>query len=67
MTIKDKILIYIYRKISLLENEKEQLRHQLMYQKLDSLDMYEIMRDDIRINAWNEFIDELFTIVINCK
>lgn len=67
MTIKDKLMIYIYRKLTELENEKDVLRQQLRYQPVDSLDMYEIMRNEIRISAWNEFIKELFNIVLNCK
>lgn len=67
MTLKDKLMIYIYRKTNQLEDERNQLRSQLRYQPVDSLDLYEIMRDDVRISAWKEFIDELFTVIINCK
>lgn len=67
MTIKDKIMIYIYRKINELEKEKEQLLYQRRYQPMDSLDMYELMRNEIRISVFNEFVQELFQIVINCK
>lgn len=67
MTIKDKLMVYIYRKMTQLENDKEEIKHQLRFQPMDSLDMYELMRNDIRINTWNEFVKELFEIVINCK
>lgn len=67
MTIKDKLMIYIYRKMTQLENDKEEIKNQLRFQPMDSLDMYELMRNDIRINTWNEFVKELFEIVINCK
>ena len=50
-----------------LEEEKESIRNQLRYQPMDSLDMYELMRNDVRISAWNEFIRDLFDIVFNCK
>lgn len=67
MTVRDKLMIYIYRKMNDLENEKETVRQQVRFQPMDSLDMYEVMRADIRINAWNEFIRDLFDIVLNCK
>ena len=50
-----------------LENEREQLRFQLRYQPLDSLDLYELMREDVRLSAWKEFVEELFAIIMNCK
>ena len=67
MTLRDKLMVYIYRKMSDLENEKESVRHQLRFQPMDSLDMYELMRNDVRISAWNEFLGDLFSIVLNCK
>lgn len=67
MTVRDKLMIYIYRKMNDLENEKETIRQQVRFQPMDSLDMYEVMRADIRINSWNEFMHELFEIVLNCK
>jgi len=67
MTLRDKLMIYIYRKMNELEEEKESIRNQLRYQPMDSLDMYELMRNDVRISAWNEFIRDLFDIVFNCK
>lgn len=67
MTIKDKLMIYIYRKMCSLEDEKKALQKQLRFQPMDSLDIYEHMRNEIRIDAWNEFVSELFDIVLNCK
>lgn len=67
MSLKDKLMIYIYRKSNELDDERNQLRYQLRYHPVDSLDLYEIMRDDVRISAWKEFVDELFNIIINCK
>ena len=67
MTIKDKLMMYVYRKTNEIENEKEELRRHLRYHPVNSLDMYEILRDEIRANAWKEFIDEIFAIIINCK
>ena len=67
MNLRDKLIVYIYQKMTKLENEKEQLHHHIRYQPLDSLDLYELMREDVRLSTWQEFIDELFSIVINCK
>lgn len=67
MSLKDKLMVYIYRKMTQLDNEKEVLRHQLRYQPLDSLDLYELMREDVRLSAWKEFVDELFAVIMNCK
>ena len=66
MTLKDKIILYIYNKGNELENEKETLKVQRRYQIMDSLDIYENMRAEIRVNAFNEFIQELFKIVMYC-
>lgn len=67
MSLKDKLMVYIYHKMTKLDNEKEQLRHQIRYQPLDSLDLYELMREDVRLSAWKEFVDELFAVIMNCK
>lgn len=67
MNLRDKLMVYIYHKMTKLDNEKEILRQQLRYHPLDSLDLYEVMREDVRLNAWKEFVDELFAIIINCK
>lgn len=51
MTLKDKMILYVYHKGNELENEKETLNSQRRYQIMDTLDMYENMRSEIRINA----------------
>ena len=67
MTLRDKLMIYIYNKNNVLELESEALHNQVRFQPMDSLDHYEVMRDKIRIAAWKEFLDDLYTILINCK
>ncbi len=67
MTIKDKIMIYIYHKLNDLESEKNEINRSLRFQPMDSLDMYELMRSEIRISAWNEFVNDIYKIIINCK
>ena len=67
MTLRDKLMIYIYNKNDVLELESESLHNQVRFQPMDSLDHYEVMRDKIRISAWKEFLDDLYAILINCK
>lgn len=33
---------------------------------MDSLDLYEMMRAEIRIDAFNEFVNDLFKILMYC-
>lgn len=63
MTFKDKLIVWVYHKSSRLEDESEQLRQSLRRYPADSLDLYEIMRQKIRIAAWQEFLDELFKLL----
>ena len=67
MGIKDKLIIYIYNKGNELEQEEKDLKTSLRVSALDNLDHYEILLHRIRIQAWNEFINDLYRIVINCK
>ncbi len=67
MGIKDKLIIYIYNKGNELEQEEKDLKTSLRMSALDNLDHYEILLHRIRIQAWNEFIKDLYQIVINCK
>lgn len=67
MTLKDKLMIYVYNKGNQLEEEEKDLKTSLRLSVLDNLDHYEILLQRIRIQAWNEFIKDLYNIVINCK
>ncbi len=67
MTIKDKLMIYIYRKGSQLEQENEILTMHSRSLPFDSLEHFEAMNTKMRIAAWKEFLDEIFSIIINCK
>ena len=67
MTLKDKLMIYVYRKGNQIEQEEKDLKTSLRMSALDNLDHYEILLHRIRIQAWNEFINDLYQIVINCK
>lgn len=53
-----------YNKQNKLENESKELREMLRLHALDDLDIYEIMRHRARLQAWNEFVDELYRIVL---
>lgn len=67
MNLRDKIIIYIYNKGNELEQEEKDLKTSLRLSALDNLDHYEILLHRIRLQAWNEFIKDLYEIVINCK
>lgn len=67
ITLKDKLMIYEYRKGNQIEQEEKDLKTSLRLSALDNLDHYEILLHRIRIQAWNEFINDLYRIVINCK
>ena len=66
MTFKDKIIIYLYNKGNELEVEKESVKNQRRYEVMDSLDLYENMRADIRIESLNEIIRDLIRILVFC-
>lgn len=53
-----------YNKQNKLENESKELREMLRLHAMDDLDIYEIMRHRARLQAWNEFVDELYRIVL---
>ena len=67
MTIKDKLIVWIYNKGNKIEQEEETIRRQCRYMPLDSLDHFELMNAKIRLQAWKEFLAELFNIVLNCR
>lgn len=67
MTVKDKMIVYIYRKGAQLENAKKEIDMHRRYYPMDSLDLYEAMRQDIEIQCWEQFVNDIYNIVINCK
>ena len=46
-----------------LESDKRTLLEQRRYNIMDSLDLYENLRAEIRCDAWNEFINDLWNII----
>ncbi len=67
MTLRDKLMIYVYRKMNELELDKDTLTKMKYQRVMDSLDYYELMRADIRVQCWNEFLKDIYNIVINGK
>lgn len=67
MTLKDKLMVYVYRKGSQIEQEERDLKTSIRLSALDNLEHYEILLHRIRLETWNEFIKDLYNIVINCK
>lgn len=64
MNLKDRLLVFIYHKMNELEADRKTVHQKIRYQPMDSLDMYETMRADIRLEAWEEYIDQLFKVVM---
>lgn len=67
MRLRDALIIYTYRKMNEIEQDKEVLNSSRYKGAFDSLDMYELMRADIRLQCWKEFIDDLYKIILNWK
>lgn len=67
MNLRDKLMIYIYRKGTQIEGEEKDLKTSLRLSALDNLDHYEILLHRVRIQAFNEFLTDLYNILINCK
>lgn len=67
MNLRDKLMIYIYRKGTQIEDEEKDLKTSLRLSALDNLDHYEILLHRVRIQAFNEFLTDLYNILINCK
>ena len=64
MDLKDKIIVYLHNKANKMELEKQEINEIRRYRPLDSIDYYEILRSDIKIECWNEFINELMSLII---
>lgn len=51
LTLKDKLMIYVYNKGNQLEEEEKNLKTSLRLSVLDNLDHYEILLQRIRIQV----------------
>ena len=67
MTFKDKIIIYIYNKMTEIEQEEKDLKLSLRLSALDNLDHYEILLHRVKLQAWNEFVHDIYSILFNSK
>ena len=67
MKLKDKLILYIYHKGTEIEQEERDLKTSLRLSALDNLDHYEILLHRIRLQAFNEFVDDLYTLVFSSK
>ena len=66
MTLKDKLLIYVNRKLNETEFLKQNCEMNFKNSK-DSLEMYEKLREEIKIECLEEIINDIFKIVFFCK
>ena len=62
MTLKDKLIIYLYHKGNEIERESE-LLYDMRFHKMDSLDLYELMRRKVYVSVWQSFLNDLYKIV----
>ena len=67
MTIRDHLMIYVYRKSTEIEQQKESLRLQRKTYSMDNFDIYENMLADMRCDCFNEFVNDIFNIIKNIK
>lgn len=67
MTIKDKLMIYIYRKGNDIDDEIETYKSYSRYHIADSLEHYEYMRSLIRLEAWKEFLNDIYRLIFYTK
>ena len=65
MSLKDKLIVYIYNKTNQLEQERSELKYSLRHRPTDELDLYEILVDRIRVEVWDEYIRDLYNIVFH--
>lgn len=63
MKLRDRLLIYLVRKIDQIENDRKELRLNLRSRPMDSLDVYENLRMEIYLEAWDEFTNDLYCII----
>ena len=54
----------MYNKANKMELEKQEINEIRRYRPMDSIDYYEILRSDIKIECWNEFINEMMSLII---
>lgn len=50
-----------------IENEEKDLKQSLRLSALDNLDHYEILIHRIRLQAFNEFCNDIYNLIINSK
>ena len=63
ISLKDKLTIYIYNKMNKLDEERREINYQLRSRPADDLDMFEILREKIRLEVWDEYVRDLYNIV----
>ena len=67
MTIKDKLMIYVYHKGNEIDEELETYKAYARYRTPDGLEHYEYMRAMIRLETWKEILNDLYKLIINCR
>ena len=65
MSLKDKLTIYIYNKQNKLDEERGELNYRLRNRPVDDLELFEILRDKMRVEIWDEYVRDLYNIVFH--
>ncbi len=65
MSLKDKLTIYIYHKQNKLDEERRELNYRLRNRPVDDLELFEILRDKMRVEIWDEYVRDLYNIVFH--
>lgn len=63
MTLKDKLLVYIYNKCDRLDDDYRQLELNTRYRKMDECDHLEFIIAKVRRDSFNEFYLDLLNIL----
>lgn len=63
MLLRDRLLVYLVRKMNQIEADRKELRLTLRSRPMDSLDIYENLRMEIYLEAWDEFTNDLYRII----
>lgn len=63
MTLKDKLLVYVYNKSLLIEEDYKQLDLNTRYRKQDACDHLEHIIAITRMDAFNEFMQDLIILL----
>lgn len=63
MTIKDKLILYIYKKGDEIETDYENHQHFIRFHKVDEVDFLEMIIRKVRRDTYNEILADFMAIL----